>query len=103
MTLRIVARGTWLYGGSVETPVDIVALDYDWEHAFHLADGHSELTDLTEPLNADGFLYYARFRHALETSEPIWPDSPACQTIEEAMRHAERKVVGGIRWSAPPA
>jgi hypothetical protein len=103
MTLRIVARGTWLYGGSVETPVDVVALDYNWDHELHRADGHSDFPELPEPLNDEGFLYYARFQHALETSEPTWPDSPACQTIEEAKRHAERKVAGGIKWSAEPA
>ena len=42
MTLRIVARGTWLYGGSVETPVDIIALDYDWEYEFDRTDGQLE-------------------------------------------------------------
>ena len=103
MTLRIVACGTWLYGGCVEAPVDIVALDCDWDYELHCADGHSDLEALPEPLNEAGFLYYARFRHTFETSEPTWPDSPACQAIEEAQRHAERKVVGGIKWSAQPA
>lgn len=30
MDIKIVKSGTWLYDGTVEKPVDIIALDYDW-------------------------------------------------------------------------
>lgn len=104
MTLRIVASGTWLYGGTVETPVDIVALDYDWGYEFDRVDGRLEPGQVPEQMGKDGVLYYGRFRHALDPTEPTSPDTPGYRTVEEAMRHAERKVVGGIRWlAAPPA
>ncbi len=103
MALQIVARGIWLYGGTVETPVDVVALDYDWHYELGKADGQLEPGEEPERADHAGLLYYARFRYALNLSEPTWVDSPACQTIEEAMQCAESKVVGGIRWSAPPA
>jgi len=95
MALSIVKTGTWLYAMEVETPVDIIALDYDWDYAFDSSDG---LTTEPSPMGPDGVLYYARFQHALETSEPTWPDSPGYPTIAEAMAKAESKVKGGIRW-----
>ena len=100
MTLRIVERGTWLYGGSVETPVDIVSLDYDWGFELDRADGQVEGGQVPDELGPDGVLYYARFKHALDPSEPTWPDTPGCKTIAEAKILAERKVTGGINWSA---
>lgn len=103
MTLRIIARGTWLYGGSIEEHVDIVALDYDWEYEFDRADGRLEPGREPESLSNDGFLYYGRFKHALDPSEPTWPDTPGFRTVEEAMRHAESKVLSAINWSASPA
>jgi hypothetical protein len=65
MALRIVREGVWLYGGSVETPVDIVALDYDWHFNLGNEDGHLEPGEEPTPLGPDGWLYYARFRRAL--------------------------------------
>jgi hypothetical protein len=100
MTLRIVARGIWLYGGTVETPVDIISLDYDWGYEFDRADGRLEPDQVPEQMGAEGVLYYGRFRFALDATEPTSPDTPGYRTIDEAMGHAERKVVGGIRWSA---
>lgn len=103
MTLRIVRIGSWLYGGTVSTPVDIVALDYDWWYRLGEADGMLEPGETPEPLGRDGFLYYVRFRRALETSEPAWPDSPGYRTIAEAVAHAESKATGGIPWQSPVA
>ena len=103
MTLRIVARGTWLYGGTVETPVDVIALDYDWSYEFDRAEGRLEPGQVPEPFGHDGVLYYGRFKHALNPAEPTWPDTPGHRTVVDAMRDAERKVEGGIRWSAEPA
>ena len=99
MTLRIVRKGIWLYGGSVETPVDIVALDYDWHYNLAREDGHLEPGEESSPLGPDGWLYYSRFRHALEQTEPTSPDSPGFISMQEAMQHAEQKVVGGVRWN----
>jgi hypothetical protein len=100
MALRIVAQGTWLYGGVSEAPVDIVSLDYDWDYEFAKAEGQLEHGQTPAPLNEIGVLYYARFKNALDASEPTWPDTSGCQTIEEAMEHAQRKVVVPIRWLA---
>ena len=103
MTLRIVRVGTWLYGGSVDTPVDIVGLDYDYWYVLGKADGALEPGEVPRPLGKDGFLYYVRFREALDTSEPTSPDSSGYTSVAEAMRHAESKVVGGVRWHDPVA
>ena len=103
MTLPIVDVVTSLYCGTGETPVDIVALDYDWGFEFDRADGRLETGQLPEQMGEDGVLYYGRFRCALDISEPTSPDTPGYRTIEEAKRHAESKVVGGIKWSAAPA
>jgi hypothetical protein len=100
MTLRIVARGIWLYGGTIETPVDIVSLDYDWGYEFDRADGRLEPGQVPEQMGGDGVLYYGRFKFALDPTEPTRPDTPGYKTIDEAMRHAERSVACGIRWSA---
>ncbi len=98
MTLRIVREGVWLYGGSVETAVDIVALDYDWHYSFAKQDGRLEPKEEPTPLGPDGWLYYARFRRALEDTEPTWPDSPGFASVNDAMQYAEQKVAGGVRW-----
>lgn len=103
MTLRIVARGTWLYGGSVEMPVDIVALDYDWGYEIDRAGGRVEHGQESEEMGEDAVLYYGRSREALNASEPTSPDTAGYGTIEEAMQQLERKVAGGIRWSGSPA
>lgn len=99
MALRIVREGVWLYGGSVETPVDIVALDYDWHFNLAKLDGQLEPGEEPTPLGPEGWLYYARIRRALQNNEPTWPDSPGFATVREAMQHAEQKVVGGVRWN----
>ena len=100
MALRIVAKGTWLYGGTVDTPVDVVALDYDWWHCLDEADAQLEPGQEPTPTGPDGCLYYVRFKWALELSEPTWPDSSGYPQLQDAMQYAESKVVGGIRWEA---
>lgn len=103
MTLKIVARGTWLYAARFEAPVDIVCLDYDWNYELDRADGKLATGQVPEPMGDGGVLYYGRFTHALDSSEPTWPDTPGHQTLEDAKHHIERKVAGGIRWEEPPA
>ncbi len=103
MTLRIVRVGSWLYGGSVDTPVDIVGLDYDYWYALGQADGALEPDEKPRAMGQDGLLYYVRFRHALDASEPTSPDSSGFKSIAEAMHCAESKVVGGVRWHDPVA
>ena len=83
-------------------PVDVVGLDYDWGYELDRADGQLEPGQPPEPLGDDGMLYYGRFKHALGLAEPTWPDTPGYRTADEAMRCAESKVVGGIRWTARP-
>ena len=98
MTLRIVASGTWLYGGSVETDVDVIALDYDWWYSLAAADNHLEPGESPRTLSSEGFLYYVRFRHAGESAEPTWVDSPGHLSVADAKSFADTKVVGGISW-----
>jgi hypothetical protein len=95
--MAIVKIGTWLYGGVAETPVDIIALDCDWDYELDIADGVLD-PEPPHPMGPDGFLYYVRFQHALQPPGPTWVDSPGCTSVEEAMRYAENKVQGGIRW-----
>src|SRR5690606_25019322 len=59
----IVKTGTWLYGGSVETPVDIISLDCDWDYELNKADGRLEEGEEPIPLGPDGCLYYVRFQN----------------------------------------
>ena len=96
--IAIVRTGTWLYGGSVETPVDIISLDCDWDYELDKADGHLAADDEPTPMGPDGCLYYVRFKDALSPPTPTWPDSIGFPTVEEAMRCAESKVQGGIHW-----
>jgi hypothetical protein len=99
MALRIVRIGTWLYDGAVPRPVDIVALDYDWWYELGKANGdHSHDEKALEP-DAQGWIYYVRFRNALNRSEPTSVDSPGHNTIAQAMAAAEAKVHDRIRWN----
>jgi len=95
--MAIVKTGTWLYGGVGETPVDIVAMDCDWHYELDKADGVPD-PEPPQPMGPDGVLYYVRFQHALQPPGPTWVDSPGCASVEEAMRRAESKVQGGVRW-----
>src|SRR6218665_3648384 len=99
MQISIVRTGTSHYDGTVESPVDVVALDYDWW--FRLAEADGLLDEGEEPceMGTDGFLYYVRLRDALKRSMPIWVESQGHRTPLEAMRDAESKVRGGIRWA----
>jgi len=96
--LKIVRTGTWLYDGSVERAVDIISLEYDWWYSLAEGDGQLEEGEMPLPLGPDGCLYYVRSQKALEPSEPTWVDSYGDVELANAMKTAEAKVVGGIRW-----
>jgi hypothetical protein len=98
MSLRIVCTGKWLYDGTVEKPVDIIALEYDWWYSLAYEDNQLEDGEEPTPIGPDGCLYYARFQRALDTSESTWVDSPGYQQLSDAMAAAENKVVGEIQW-----
>ncbi|CAM4298926.1 MULTISPECIES: hypothetical protein [Alteromonadales] len=99
MTLSIVESGIWFYANSIEKPVDIISLNYDWWFELAKADDQLEPDEKPEPLNQLGVLYYVRFKHATESDEPTWPDSVGCQTIEEAKKIAQSKSPSQIVWS----
>ncbi len=99
MSLAIVESGIWLYADSVEKPVDIISLDYDWWFELAKSDDQLEPDEIPEPLNHLGVLYYVRFKHAAENSEPTWPDSVGCQTIAQAKKIAQNKAPSQIVWS----
>ncbi|HEY3569227.1 MAG TPA: hypothetical protein VGP73_14950 [Thermoanaerobaculia bacterium] len=89
-----------MYDGVVEKPVDIVGLDYDYWFEMSKADGDVGPEEHSTPLSVDGVLYYVRFQHAGETSEPTWVDSGGYTTIEKAVREAEGKIAGGVQWTS---
>ena len=97
MTLKIIKTGTWLYD-SVEKSVDVVGLNYDWWYELSKADNLLGKDDAPLCLGKEGYLYYARFRHAGEHIEPTWVDTDGYQTLLDAMQAAEKKVEGGIKW-----
>ena len=54
MPLKIVRTGTWLYDGTVEKPVDIIALEYDWWYSLASKDGQLDDDVEPNPLGPDG-------------------------------------------------
>ena len=98
MALVILRTGIWLYDGSIEKPVDIIGLDYDFWYELGKADELLEPGEEPEGLSPEGLLYYVRFRCAGDTTEPTSVDSPGRVTIEAAMRDAQDKVPKPILW-----
>ncbi len=96
----IVRSGVWLYDGSVESPVDIVAFDFDWWHQLAVDDGTAEPDEQPQPVGPDGLLYYVRFKHAGQATTPTWVDSGGHTTVDQAMRTAETNAPSSIEWSA---
>jgi len=99
MALRIVRTGEWLYDSAAPKSVDIVALDYDWWYELGKADGNLSPDEKALEPDGQGWIYYVRFRNALDPSEPTSVDSPGHQTIEQAMAAAEAKVDVAIHWN----
>jgi len=99
MPLSIIRTGTWLYDGTCEKSVDVIALDFDWWHSQAEADGLLEQGEMPMQLGPDGCLYYVRFRHALDKSEPTWIESKGHALLHEAIREAEQKAGGPIQWN----
>lgn len=97
--LRIVKTGIWLYDNEVETPVDVIALDYDWWYSLAETDGMLEEGEVPKSLGPDNVLYYVRFTRALQDSEPTCPDSEGYETLDQAMEYAQEKVPGGVLWN----
>ena len=60
--MKIVRNGSWCYSGSVDKPVDIVGLAYDFWFELAKADEILELGETPQPLGQDGLLYYVRFK-----------------------------------------
>ncbi len=96
--MLIVRSGVWLYDGSVETPVDIVAFEFDWWHRLAADDAPEQ--DEPKPVGPDGLLYYVRFKHAGDAAVPTWVDSAGHDTVDEAMRTAATKAPSPIVWGA---
>ncbi|GLI28254.1 hypothetical protein ARHIZOSPH14_24960 [Agromyces rhizosphaerae] len=96
--MQIVRSGHWLYANAVMQPVDIVGLPFDFWFELAKADGQLEADEESSPLGEGGLLYYVRFRHAGDSTEPTWPDSVGYSTIEAAMRAARNSVAAVIHW-----
>ncbi|WP_028050290.1 hypothetical protein [Cellulomonas sp. URHD0024] len=97
----IVRSGRWLYDDTVEKPVDIVGLPYDFWFELGKADEQLEPGETPTTPGECGLLFYVRVRHAGETSTPTWPDSAGYATINEAMHAAEGRAPTAIIWNAP--
>jgi hypothetical protein len=89
-----VLNGTWLYDGSVPTRTQIVAYNFDLEHAYaleeldHVVEDHGgEPYDVGQPrpMGPDGVLYRAQ-------------NGPLFDTIEEAKAWAGQQPWGPITW-----
>jgi hypothetical protein len=96
--MKIVKTGQWLYDGSVERPVDIVGLDFDFWYELARADGQLDEGEEPESPGGAGLLYYVRFQHAGEKSEPTRVDSQAFTTVEAAMAEADSKTPTPVVW-----
>lgn len=94
---HVVAVGEWLYDGNVPTLVRVVRLDYDFWFAVGEADGDLQRGE-RPALNPEGFCYYVRHKPGWSAGQPFWPDSVGHLSVTEAMRDAESKVPGSIRW-----
>jgi hypothetical protein len=99
--VEIVRTGRWLYDGSVERPVDVVGLTYDFWYEIAKADDRLDPGEVPMEPDENGLLYYVRFRRAGETSTPTWPDSGGSADLEAAVRAAEVRVPSPIRWDPP--
>ncbi|MFG2001535.1 hypothetical protein ACGFNU_20535 [Spirillospora sp. NPDC048911] len=95
----VVATGTWEYAASVQKPVFIVRLNYDFWYEIAKEDGHLE-PDEQPRLNDEGNIYYVSF-HGIHRDGTFWPDSGGNLTIEDAKAAAESKLPSDITWSTP--
>ena len=98
MSIKIVKKGTWLYGDSVRKPVDIIALDFDWWYDMVKKEGGQDEGEEPMPLGKQGYIYYVRFKSAGETEHPTWVDSGGDRELNDAIKLAESKVVSKIKW-----
>lgn len=97
MAKEIVASGSWLSGGSAESPVWIVRADFDFWYEVAAADGDLEPGEKPE-LNDEGASYYVVFGPPRDGK--FWPDGGGHRSVEEAQQAAEAKVPTAIRWKA---
>ena len=96
MNHRVVRSGSWLYDGSVVSPVHLIQTDYDFWYETTRADGTLEPGEHPE-LNPEGHLYYVCFRE-VPSSSPLWVDSEGFPSLGLAEAHAQSKVAGPITW-----
>lgn len=94
--MKVVASGTWTYGGTSQKSVYIVRLDYDFWYAIGEANGDLEVDEVPS-VNSEGHLYYVGFHDPAER-ERFWPDSGGFHTIDEARTHAESWVPSAVDW-----
>lgn len=98
----IVRRGSWLYQPGDPIVVEVWGLTYDFWYELAMADDLLDPDEKPSPLGAGGRRYHARFRREDARPSP-WPSTSTFLTIAEAMRAAERKVTGPIRWDSSAA
>ena len=96
--VEIAAQGKWRYDASVEQPVDIVGLTFDYWYELAVADESLEPGEAPTPLGPNGMLYYVRFRRAGDLTTPTWVDSAGYATVAEAKSSAEASAPTTIGW-----
>lgn len=96
--MQIIQSGAWLYDNTVEKPVDIIGLTFDFWYDLALADDVLDPGEEPEPLGADGMLYYVRFQLAGSQSMPTAVDSVGHPTVAQAKSVADEKVGSSIVW-----
>jgi hypothetical protein len=94
-SVEVVARGTWLYGGS-QRPVFIVRIDSGISPSIAEIEGDLQ-ADGVPKLNSDGQSYYVSFHDPAHTGS-FSPDSPGFQTIDNAKEHAESRLQAAVSW-----
>lgn len=87
---QVIKSGTWLYDGQVEKAILIIRQNWD----YYYEEGYdSDPPDLNEA----GEAYYLAYDGPDEQGR-YRPQSKTCLSPEEAIRLAEKTIVGGIRW-----
>jgi hypothetical protein len=95
MSIKVVAEGTWTYGGSTQKRVWIVEADYDFWHEVAAADRDLEPGEHPD-LNIDGVTYYVAFKAPAEGR--FWPDRGGFRSQQDARRAAEDSSPSAVEW-----
>jgi hypothetical protein len=86
------AKGVWLYAGTIEKTIEVVAFDCDYFYDRLPADDSRRSWE-PYPLNAEGLLYY------LKPDGDVLPTTPF-ESVVEAQAWADRQAWGPVQWQS---